>query len=140
VRKRNSVRTSEHELGACGDPKRCFRCVDKAKPAPVPVASADDGFVGYYLLAQFPEPGPHEHDHTNGIIYGFLAVYQGRPPQHAGGWLRDLFERAGHHDVWSWGNAGLKTATVFDAENIATSVLGATYLGRVGDDANRKEG
>ena len=95
-----------------------------------------DGFIGYYLHARRPEPGPHEHDHTNGVIYGVLAVYRDRPPLNAH-WLQDRFERAGHRDAWSWGNAGLKTATVFDAENIATAVLGGEYLGRVGDDHNR---
>ena len=88
-----------------------------------------------YLLAGQPDPGPHERDTRNGIIYRLLAVFPDRPPTI---WdARPLFESAGHAEAWSWGNVGLKTATVFEAERIAAEVLGASYCGRVGDPQDR---
>lgn len=83
----------------------------------------------YWMQARQPDRGPHEHDHKNGIIYGFLYIDRNGKPCRVD--LQDRFERVGHEDDWSWGNAGLKTKTVFQAEEIARKVLGDEYGGKL---------
>lgn len=82
--------------------------------------------VTLWLRGATVEQGPHQHDTTNGGVYRFLRVVDGVPGG-VGNDYRDLIERAGHGEHWSWGNAGFKTRTALQAETIAREVLGERF-------------